>query len=158
MDKFAGSSPCIIFLVSAKSLLRCSLDSFRTGKRGVCVYRDKDGKVDDARQFIAVLVFVDIPKSPISDMCRMIDQDFGQIAKSRTNPGRLPKTIGTDIIRTMNDISGSLYLMLNKSQGMVVLTMPPSELFHAENSPSRLQAFEAQVVQEVEETRTLLSQ
>jgi hypothetical protein len=58
----------------------------------------------------------------------------------------------------MSDISGSFYVMLNKSQGMVVLTIPPSELLHAENSPSRLHAFEAQVVQWVEETRTLLSQ
>jgi hypothetical protein len=58
----------------------------------------------------------------------------------------------------MSDISGSSYVMLNKSQGMVALMMPPSELLRAENSPPRLHAFEAQVVQWVEETRTLLSQ
>jgi hypothetical protein len=80
----------------------------------------------------------------------MTDHASGPIARSTTNMGQLPKAVGTEIIGTMSDISGSFDVMLHKSQGMVFLTMPPSELFHAENSPSRLHAFE--------ETRTLLSQ
>jgi hypothetical protein len=139
--------------ISAKGLLQCSLDSFTKGKRGACVYQYKDCKVNDAREFIAALAFINIMKSPTSYMYRMIDQVFGPIAKSTTNTGRFPKAVGTDIIRAMSDISGSFYVMLNKSHGMVVLTMLPSELLHAKNSPSRLHAFEAQAVQWVEETR-----
>jgi hypothetical protein len=146
MDKFGLSR-------SAKGLLQCSLDSFTKGKRGTCVYQSKDCKIIDAREFIAALAFIDILKSPISYIDRMIDQVFGPIAKSTTNTGRFPKAVGTDIIDVMSDISGSFYVMLNKSQAMVVLTMPPSELLHAKNSPSRLHAFEAHAVQWVEETR-----
>jgi hypothetical protein len=144
-------------LISAKGLLQCSLDSFTKRKCGVCVYRDKDCQVDNAREFIAALAFVDIPQSPISYMYCMINQAFGPIAKS-TNTGQFPKAVGTDIIGTMSDISASFYVMLHKSQGMVARVIPPSELLHTENSSPRLHAFEAQVVQWVEETRTLLSQ
>jgi hypothetical protein len=76
-------------------------------------------------------------------MYRMIDQVFGHITKSMTNTGRFPKAVGTDVIGGISDISGSFYVMLNKSQGMVVLTMPPPELLHTKNSPSRLHAFES---------------
>jgi hypothetical protein len=126
MDKFGGNSQRIIFSISAKDFLRYSLDWFTTGKRGVCVYRLKDGKVDDAREFIAALAFVDIPKSLISSRYGMIDQVFGPSATSTRNTSRFPKAFGTDVIGPMRDISGSLYVMLNKSQRMVVLTMPPS--------------------------------
>jgi hypothetical protein len=146
MDKFDLSR-------SAKGLLQYSLDSFTKGKHGACVYQSKDCNVNDAREFIAALAFIDIFKSPISYMDRMINQVFGPIAKSTTNTGRFPKAVGADIIGVMSDISGCFYVMLNKSQGMVVLTLPPSELLHAKNSPSRLHAFEAQAVQWVEETR-----
>jgi hypothetical protein len=91
----AWKSPHIIFSISDNGLLRCSLDSFSKGKCGICVYRYKDCKVDDVREFISALVFVDITKPPISDMNRMIDQIFGAIAKSTTNTSRFPKTVDT---------------------------------------------------------------
>jgi hypothetical protein len=58
-----GKSLRIIFSISAKGLLRCSLNSFTKGKRRVCVSRYKDCKIDDARELIAVLASVDIPTS-----------------------------------------------------------------------------------------------
>jgi hypothetical protein len=69
---FAGKSSRIIISISAKGLLQCSLDSFTKGKRGVCVSRYKDCKIDDARKFIAALAFVDIPKSPIRDVSSIV--------------------------------------------------------------------------------------
>jgi hypothetical protein len=146
MDKFDLSR-------SVKCILSSSLDSFRKGKRGACVYQYKDCKVNDARELIGALAFIYIVQSPTSYMSRMIGQVFGPMVKSMTNTDRSPKAVGADIIDVMNDISGSFHVMLNKSQAMVVLTMPPSELLHAKNSPSRLHAFEAQAVQWVEETR-----
>jgi hypothetical protein len=66
-------------------------------------------------------------------MYDMLDQLFGPSAKSTTNTGRFPKAFWIDIIGSMSDINGSFYVMLNKRQGMVVLTIPPSELLHTEN-------------------------
>jgi hypothetical protein len=43
----------------------------------VCVSRYKGYKVDDARQFIAALAFVDIPKPPIQDISLIVS--LGQI-------------------------------------------------------------------------------
>jgi hypothetical protein len=116
MDKFDLS-------ISAKGLLQCSIDLFTKGKRGACVYQYKDCKVNDVHEFIAALAFIDILKSPISYMYHMIDQVFGPITKSTTNTGRFPKAVGIYIIGLMSDISGSLSIMLNESQGMMVLTM-----------------------------------
>jgi hypothetical protein len=68
----AGKSARIICSISAKFLLHCSLDSLTKGKRGVCVSRHKNDKVDDARKFIAVFAFVDIAQSPIQDVSLIV--------------------------------------------------------------------------------------
>jgi hypothetical protein len=127
MDKFAGNSRRIIFSISAKGLLRCSLDWCTIGKRGVCVYRYKDGKVDDAREFVAALASVIIPKSLISYMYRMVDQLFGPSAKSTTEMGWYPKAFGAGIIGTMSDISDSFDVMLNKRRPKICINGPPAQ-------------------------------
>jgi hypothetical protein len=68
----AGKSASIICSISAKFLLDCSLNWLTKGKRWVCVSRYKDYKVDDAREFIAALAFVDIAQSPIQDVSLIV--------------------------------------------------------------------------------------
>jgi hypothetical protein len=76
----AGKSSRIIFSISTKDLLQCSLSSLSKGKRSVCVSRYKDCKVDHGRELIAALAFVDILKSPIQDVSSIVS--LGQIMTS----------------------------------------------------------------------------
>jgi hypothetical protein len=64
----AGKSARIICSISVKFVLHCSLDSLTKVKRRVCVSRYKDYKVDDAREFIAALAFVDVAQLPMQDV------------------------------------------------------------------------------------------
>jgi hypothetical protein len=68
----AGKSARILCSISAKFLLHCSLDLLTKGKRGVCVSRYQDYKIDEAREFIAALAFVDIAQSLMQDVSLIV--------------------------------------------------------------------------------------
>ena len=146
----------VIFSLSTKGIIQCSLSSFTKGKKAICLYKYRDNKLDDPKDFINSLAFIDIPRNPLSFCHKMVDFVYSPIAKSDANVERYPKAVSNEIITTMSDVTGFFYMMYGKSQGLTVLTVPSYELLHAENSPSRQHAFEAQVLQWVEQIRVLL--
>ncbi|KAH0788142.1 Dynein heavy chain family protein [Histomonas meleagridis] len=153
-----GKFNCIILSLNAKGMLQCSMNTFTKGKKGVTIYRTNSCSPDNPKEFIASLAFVDIPKMPIDFMYHIIDNVYGPISKTESNLSRFSKPVANEIVTAMSDIDGLMYMMMGKSQGMTLLTIPSHEILNAEDSPTKLHAFEGQVVQWIEEIRHFLDQ
>jgi hypothetical protein len=147
----------LYLFLNTKNLLQASITTFTKGKKAVSTYKMRLVPHDNPKEFIRALAFIEIPKNPITCIHRMLDTVYGPLSKSDANVQRFSKPVGNDIVGTMSDITGSMYVLVGKSQGMTVLTMPPRELLTAERSAVSLHAFEAQIVQWVEQIRRLLA-
>ena len=74
----------LIFSLSPKSLLQCSFDEFTKNKKAITVYKTRVvHNAEDAKEFIRVLTFVDVPKNPISFMHRMVENVYGPLSQNQ---------------------------------------------------------------------------
>ncbi|OHS95209.1 Dynein heavy chain family protein [Tritrichomonas foetus] len=146
----------LFFSLNSKNLLSASPTQFTKGKKALSVYKLKCVGPEDAQEFIRSLAFVEIPKNPIGCIHKMLDNVYGPLSKSDQNVSRFSKPVANDILTTMSDITGDMYLLLGKSKGMTVLSIPPQEILHSDDSPSRLHSFESQVIQWIEQIQRLV--
>ena len=149
----------LMFCLSPKQLPICSPNSFTKGKKAVACYKQyKIAQPEDDAAFCKSLAFVDVPKNPIGFISKVTDNVYAPISKSDKNIEGYSKPVINDIVTTMSEISGNFYILSGKSQGLTVLTLPAKEILNAEDSPSKLHAYENYVVQWVEQTNNILNQ
>ena len=146
----------LFFSLNSKNLLSASPKTFTKGKKALSVYKLKAVNSEDTQEFIRSLAFVEIPKNPIGCIHSMLDSVYGPLSKSENNVSRFSKPVANDILTTMSDLTGEMYLLLGKSQGMTVLSIPPQELLQSEEAPSRIHAFESIVIQWISQIQKLV--
>jgi dynein heavy chain len=147
----------VFVFLKAKNILQATVNSLANGRRALAVYKMRLMPHDNAKEFIRSLAFVEIPKNPISAIQKMLDTVYGPLCKSRHNIERFSKPAGTDIVMTLSDITGRLYVVLGKSQGCTMLTIQPRDALTAERRPTILHTFESHLSQWVEQIRRFLS-
>jgi len=132
----------LIFSIDKKNVLVCSTSKYTAAKRSVTVFKHTIVRDTNPQTFINSISFSDVSKLPIDFVYKVVENVYGPVAKSQNNIQPFAKPIQTEVIQTVTDISSRLNELNGKSQGMIVLSLPPKELIDAEESPSRVHAFE----------------
>ena len=146
----------LFFSLNSKNLLTVSPTQFMKGKKALSMYKLHPVGPDDAKEFIRALAFVEIPKNPIGCIHKMLNNVYGPLSKSDHNVSRFSTPVANDILTTMSDITGELYLLLGKSQGMTMLAIPPTEILESEDTPQKIHSLESTIIQWIEQINRLV--
>jgi dynein heavy chain len=147
----------LFIFVNAKNMLQASTGQLAKGKKALAVYKMRLVPHDNPKEFIRALAIVEIPKNPVSAIHKMLDSVYSPLSKCERHVAAFSKPVGADITATMSDITGGMYVVLGKSQGLTMLTIPPQDTLTAPRTPSVLHTFESLVNQWIEQIRGLVA-